>query len=34
LYFVTCSPGLEWLFHRFILAAMSNVDNSLPASVI
>jgi hypothetical protein len=32
LYFVTCSPGFEWLFHRLILAAMSNVDNLLPAS--
>ena len=32
--FVTCLPGFEWLFHRFILAAMSNVDNSLLASVV
>lgn len=34
MYFVTCSPGFEWLFHRFILAAMSDVDNSLRASAI
>lgn len=34
MYFVTCSSGSEWLFHRLVLAAMSNVDNLLLVSVV